>query len=208
MPSTVVHVALGCLLAAALLTEYFDARAVAVVAAIVIFPDLDVFVGMVIPGTHRAAFHTLLVPLGLGVALSYDTRIRDQSWVRGRWGEWGTRVAWVALVAYVVAAIGPDLFVNGVNLLYPIHDQFYDFSGRLYYSSQDGLVQTMVEWHKPEQTVQTTANTHYSTGVDPKRGSEPKQVERIFPIAWTGLRFLLVVSGYGIVAWRLWENRQ
>ena len=207
MPSTVVHVALAGLLAAALLNEHFDVRAILVVAGVVIFPDLDVFVGILIPGTHRAAFHTLLIPLVLGVGLYYDSRVRERSWVRARWGAWGTRVAGVAVVAYAVAAIGPDLFVNGVNLLYPVHDQFYDFSGKLYYSTQDGLVQTMVEWSKPETNVQTTGNTHYSTGVDPNRGSEPKQVERIFPIAWSGTEFLLVLMGYSIVAWRLCERR-
>jgi hypothetical protein len=208
MPSTVVHVALACLLAAALLDEHFDARAVLVVAAVVAFPDLDVFVGMVVPGTHRAAFHTLLIPVVLGAILYYDTRVRERSSVLARWGEWGARVAWVGVAAYALAAIGPDLFYNGVNLLYPVHDQFYDFSGRLYYSTQDGLVQTMVEWSEPETQSRTTGNTHYSTGVDPERGSEPEEVERIFPLAWSGMEFLLVLVGYGTVGWRLWEQRR
>lgn len=204
MPSTVVHVALACLLAAALLDEHFDARAVLVVAAVVVFPDLDVFVGMVIPGTHRAAFHTLLIPAALAGLLYYDTHLRARSYLLARWSDYGARVAWMSVAAYVFAAIGPDLFYNGVNLLYPVHDQFLDFSGRLYYSSQEGLVQTMVEWG---EDTRTTGNTHYSTGVDPSRGSEPEEVERIFPIAWSGIEFLLVVVGYGTVAWRLWEDR-
>ena len=212
MPSTVVHVALAGLLAAAFLSDDFDVRAFLIIAAVTIFPDLDVFVGWWLPGTHRAAFHTLLLPLVLGVLLYVDTHVRARSTIKSRWDDYGVRLAWVSVACLAVAAIGLDLFYNGVNLFFPIHDQFYDLSGRLFYSNQRGLVQTMVEWGEPATQAQTqtrtTANTHYSTGVDPSRGTEPENVERIFPIAWSGVQFLLVIVGYGTVAVRLWETRK
>ena len=43
MPSTLVHMAFGGLIGAALLTSDFDPRAVAVVVAVTAFPDIDAF---------------------------------------------------------------------------------------------------------------------------------------------------------------------
>lgn len=207
MPSTVVHVALAGLLGAALLADEFDARAIAVVMAVAALPDLDTFVGLWIPGTHRAAFHTLLLPLGAVVLASAYGRASGRS-LRDRLGPRGVRIAWVSLVAFVVAGIGPDLFLNGVNLFYPLHDRFYELNGRVFLSNQRGFVQTLWEFETERPSPRTTENTHYSTGIDPTGGREKRNVERIFPIAWTGLRFLLVVVGYSVVAFRLWESRE
>lgn len=213
MPSTLVHVGLAGLIGAALLADYFDARSVLTVMAATAFIDLDVFVGLVFPGTHRAAFHTLLLPLALGALLYYDFRVRgrERSWVRARWGARGVRVGWVSLVAVTLAGIAPDLFFNGVNLFYPVHDRFYDLSGHLIYSDQRGLVQTFVDFElrpsDPEQ-IRTTENTHYRTGVDPSRDSEPEEVERIFYIFTSGERLLLALTGYTVVGMRLWTERR
>ena len=207
MPSTVVHVALAGLLGTALLADEFDARAVAVVMAAAILPDLDTFLGLWLPGAHRAALHTLLLPAVFGLFLVADVRFRERSFVRARWGARGIRIAWVSLAAFVLAGIGPDLFLNGVNLLYPLHDRFYEFDGRVFYSSRRGFVQTLVEFETERQKPRTTKNTHYSTGVDPTAGGETGEVERIFPIAWDGIRFLLVAVGYSVVAFRVWEER-
>lgn len=242
MPSTVVHVALAGLVGTALLAEHFDGKAVLVVMAATAFIDLDVFVGMVLQGTHRAAFHTLLLPGLAGALLWWDLRGRDLAWVRSRqwtgtqslvrsrWGARGVRVAWVSIVAVTLAGIGPDVFFNGANLLYPVHDQFFDLSGKLLYSNQRGFVQTMVDLDVQSllesvtgtgsesgtganggastEPAQTTENTHYRTGVDPSRGDEPKNVERIFPIAMTGERALLSLTGYTVVGLRLWMDRR
>jgi hypothetical protein len=205
MPSTLVHLAVAGLLGAALLRT-FDWRAAAVVMGVAVVPDLDTFVGLAIPGAHRAALHTALLPLLLGAVLAYDTVVRERSAVGARWGAHGVRVAWVSVVALAVAGIGIDLFYNGVNLLYPLHDQFYDLSGKLVWSNQRGVVQTMFDVEQARTG--TTQTTHYSTGVDPSRGSEPENVERIFPVATSGLQFLVTVTGFGVTAFRVWETHK
>ncbi len=204
MPSTVVHLAIGALVATALLDDAFAPKAFAAVLVIVAIPDLDTFIGIVLEGTHRAAFHTLVVPLIAAVAVYYDTAVRETSWLRSR-GAHTVRVAWVGIVAYLMAGIGPDLFFNGVNLFYPFHDRFYSVSGRVFLSDQRGLVQTL--W-QPAQSIQgTTANTHFYTGVDTTRGPDPVDAERIFPIAAGGLQVLLLIAASVISGIRLWETR-
>ena len=244
MPSTVVHVALAGLVGTALLAEYFDWKAVAAVMAATALVDFDVFVGFWIPGAHRAAFHTLVLPLLGGLVLWADLRRGDDSLVRSRWGARGVRVSWVGLVAVTFAGIGLDAFFNGANLLYPLHDRFYTLDGKVFYSTEEGFVQTLVsvdfealvEAFAPEDAgagsqsgsgasgasgdggtggasggsdaVRTTENTHYSTGVDPAKGAEDENVERLFPIAYTGERALLALTGYTVVGLRLWMARR
>lgn len=207
MPSTVVHVALAGLIGAALLGDEFDARSIALVMAVVVVPDLDTFIGVVLVGTHRAALHTLLIPLVAGALLVYDSR-RQRS-VIGRYGPRGVRLAWVCVAAYALAGIGPDLFFNGANLFYPLYDQFVRISGNVLISNQRGFVQTI--WETKEAaggaSIGTTKTVHYSTGVDPNPGKEPKNVERVFPIARGGLQLLLIVTSIVVVSARLWETR-
>lgn len=199
-----VHLAIAALLAAALLGEWYDRRGLAVVLLVALVPDLDTFLGMVVLGTHRAALHTLLVPLALAGLVRYDTRYRERSLLR-RYGDRGVRVAWVALVAYVLAGIGPDLFFNGVNVLYPVVDRFVDLSGEVYLSSHDGFVQTVWAVEGPDPaTAGTTGDTHYATGVDPVRGEDPADAERIFPLAMSGLQVLLVIAAAVVTTARLW----
>lgn len=205
MPSTLVHVGVAGLVAAALLGDSFDAEAVAVALVATALVDLDAFVGLVVPGTHRAAFHTLLLPAVASAGVYYDARVRGSSRL-ARWRPDAARVLGVALVAVVVAGIGLDLATNGVNALYPLHDQFYTLDGQLRLSDQRGLVQTFVE--PADGGTRTTGNTHYSTGVDPTRGAEPADVERVFPVVSSGRELLLTLAGFGAVAFRLWETRR
>ena len=214
MASTVVHLAVAALLAAALLGDSLDRVSVLVVLGAVLFIDLDVFVGIVFEGTHRAAFHTYFLPLAVGVLVYYDTRVRERerSWLR-RWRPDGARVAWVALVAVVIAGIGLDMTTNGVNAFWPLHDQFYTVRGKFHLSDQRGIVQTFVDLQpepvdQPKRQPRTTGNTHFSTGVDPQRGQESKEVERIFPVVSTGRELLWVVTGYGTLGARLWEQNR
>jgi hypothetical protein len=224
MPSTVVHVALAALVAAALLREEFGARALAVVVAAVVFIDLDVFVGWFAVGTHRAAFHTLLFPGLLAALLLWDTRLRERSAVRERFSGRGVRIGWVAVAAVVFGGIGPDLFFNGVNVLYPIHDQFYKLDGEVLLSNQRGFVQTFVDLSPPETGGDTgggevavgsteTINDTYQTGVDPEpseSGGETgeQDVERVFPVVQSGQQALLVVTSAFVVGTRLLETRR
>ncbi|EMA46514.1 metal-dependent hydrolase [Halococcus saccharolyticus] len=208
MPSTVVHCALAGLLAAGLLADHFDARAVAIVLAVTIVPDLDAFTGFVIPGGHRSVLHTLLLPLGATALLYYDTRIREVSFVRARWQARGARIAWVSVAAVAFAAIGLDLVGGGVNLFYPIHDQFYALSGELLFSNNRGLVQTFVEFGPGSEAARgSTEQVHINSGVDPTRGAEPENVERVFPVAQSGWQLLLIVTSVFVLTTRLWERQ-
>jgi hypothetical protein len=205
MPSTVVHLAIGAVVAAALLSDEFDRRSVAVVLAATTVPDLDTFAGLVMQGTHRALLHTLVLPAVAGAILAYDTRIRAVSRLRGRWGGRGVRMAWVALAALLVGGIFPDLMTNGVNAFYPLYDRFLTVDGELLLSNQRGVVQTFVDLStQPERT---TENTHYWTGVDPTRGEEPANVERIFPIVRSGFQLLVIVLGVFTLGARFHEER-
>jgi hypothetical protein len=207
VPSLVVHLALAGLLAAAFFHEDFDARALAVVFVATTIPDLDVFTGFVIAGGHRSVLHTLLIPLGAGALLVYDTRLRAASLLESRWGLRGVHIAWVSLLAYAVAGIGLDL-LYGVNPLYPIHDQFYELSGKLVYSTQRGIVQTFVDLGGSEGLGSAKEVGHVSSGVDPSQGSEPEDVERVFPVARAGWELYLTLTSAVVLAVRLVGTRR
>jgi len=209
VPSTLVHVALGALVAAALLGDRLGARSLGVVCLAVVVVDLDVFLGLAVTGAHRAAFHTLLWPAVAGVAIAYDTRRRD-SWLVGRLGPGAPRLAWTVVAAVVLGAIGPDLVTNGVNAFYPLHDQFYALDGKLQLSSKEGIVQTFVE----DPGRGSTEETQYYTGVDPDPDSGgAEQVtgesapERIFPVVASGMQLLVVATSAVVVTVRLRDGR-
>ena len=192
MTSTLVHLALGALLAAALLEAEFDARSLGVVLAATAFPDLDTFIGIV----------------AIGALIYYDTRHRESPVLST---PRAVRVAWVALAAYAFAGIGPDLFTNGANLLYPLHDQFVSLSGHVWWTDQRGLVQTLWEPASDGRggTLRgTTQTVHYATAVDPAPGPDPAEAERIVPIFDSGLQFLLLVLGAVVAAERLRRARK
>jgi hypothetical protein len=211
MASTLVHVALAGLLAAGLLGDAFDRGSVLVVLGATALVDADAFLGLVVEGTHRAAFHTVLLPAAMAALAYYDLQVREESWLR-RWRPDAGRVAGVTVLAVAVAAIGLDMVINGVNAFYPLHDQFYTVDGKALLSNQRGFVQTFVEL-EPETNaaagtteVKTTGDEHYSTGVDPQKGSEPADVERTFFLVGSGERLLLAVTGYAVVVARFWER--
>lgn len=207
MPSLLFHAALGGLLAASLLPSGFDGRVLLVVLAAVILPDLDVFLGFWILGAHRAYLHNVFVPLAFAALVRYDTSVRARSWLRARWGPDAGRVARVGVVVLAVAGIGPDLFVSGVNLLFPVVDRFYSLSGEILLSNQRGLVQTVVD--VDGSTGGTTETRQYWTGVDPNptnRGVDPASVERTFPVARSGVQLLVILVGFAVVGYRLWRD--
>lgn len=205
MPSTLFHAAVGGLLAAALLSDEFDRRALAVVAVAIAIPELDTFLGLWIQGAHRAYLNNVFVVLAAAILVHYDLSVRRRSWLRTNVGPDAGRIAWVGVLVLAVAGIGIDLFYNGVNLFFPVVDQFYSFSGEVLLSDQRGVVQTMVD---VEQSARgTTETVHYRTGVDPTAGPDPEDVERVFPLAGSGIQFLLTVTGFAVVGYRLLENR-
>jgi hypothetical protein len=207
MPSTVVHLAFAGLLAAALLGTTFDRRALAVVLALTAVPDLDSFVSLVSTAGHRTVLHTALLPIGLGLLLGYDLLGRETSWLRSRYGARGVRVAWVSILSLGVAGIGLDLFTGGINPLYPLHDQFYLFDGKVVLSSERGIVQTFVDLNPesgmPEpQGLGSSEDVHVSTGVDPNQGDEPANVDRVFPVVRAGWQALVLVAGTVVTSLR------
>ncbi len=231
MPSTLVHVALAGLVACALLREAFSTRAVAAVVAAVVVIDLDVFVGWFVLGAHRAAFHTVLLPAVLVAVLAYDVLVAERSRLVDRVGETAPRVGGVAVTAVVVAGILPDLVTNGVNVLWPIHDQFYALNGEAKFSDRKGLLQTFVE---EESSKGSTDETQFQTGADPEPDeadaaeqiadaatgdggdgggateteSQEPPPERVFLLVNSGLELLLFAAGTVLTSFRLWEHRR
>lgn len=213
MAPTLVVAAVGALLAAALLGPAFDRRTVAVVVFAAVAPSLDAVLGLVIEGGTNAALHTLLLPGLAVVALYWDTERRDRSALRERFGWRGVRTAWVAITAYVVAGIGLALFVgSGANLLYPLQDRYYVVSGRLAFSTQEGLTQTYLEFGSegllPLSSPGTTATHHVESWVNPTPGTGLERgVERRLAIVESGWQAVVVVSGAFVLALRDREVR-
>ncbi|MFC6941512.1 metal-dependent hydrolase [Salinirubellus sp. GCM10025818] len=146
MPPTLVHAALGGLLAAALLDRAFSARAVAVVVGAAALPDLDAPLALLFPGAHGALLHTLLIPAGAAALLYYDAR-REAPWLSGRYGPAGVRIAWVAVLAYALAGTGLDLLnLDAANPVWPAGTMYYSLVGKLEYSTTEGFVQTFYSY--------------------------------------------------------------
>jgi hypothetical protein len=216
MPSTLVHLAFGGMIAAALLGAAFDRRSLLVVLAVVAAPDLDSFLALFFVAGHRTLLHTYLVPIAASALLYVDLRLRDRSFVRGRWGPEGVRLAWVSVVALALAGIGLDFVDHGVNPLWPLHDQFYVLDGRFEVSDQRGIVQSYVDL-SPEteqsgpRSRGSSQEVNISTGVDPNPGGvgggpDPDTVEdpeRMFPVVRHGWQLAILVAGTVVTAARL-----
>ncbi len=210
MAPTLVNAAFGALLAAALLGAAFDRRSAAIVVAAAILPDLDAVASLVIPGATNALLHTVWIPIVVGGLVYWDTTRREGSWLRTRYGWRGVRVAWVALAAFVVAGIGPELFgLAGVNLLYPVHDAYYLVAGRLVFSTQDGIVQTFVSLSAsgpgvlPLESPGTTATYAIPTWVNPDgRPGLALGGERELYLVRTGWQAVVVAAGVAVTAIR------
>lgn len=216
VPSTLVHLAVGALVGTALLGERFSPRALAVVLVATAAPDLDTFLFVVWSGAHRTALHTLVLPVVLAAGLYWDVHLRPASALRERFGSDGPSVAGVAVAALVAGGIFPDLFANGVNALWPLHDEFVRVDGRALLSDQRGLVQTFLETatEQAAEPTRTSENTRYATGVDPGPGRQPsgrepeRPPERVFPLAVGGWQLMLVVLSGFVVGVRSWQWRR
>jgi len=209
MVPTLVAAAIAALLAAALLGPAFDRRSLGIVVFAALVPDLDAAVSLVVYGATNAAFHSFLLPVAAAGLLYWDTARRERSWLAERYGWRGIRIAWVALAAFV-AAVALDLFSpEGVALFYPIHDRFYAVTGRLVYSTQDGLVQTYVtlggENVLAVGSPGTTATHHVESWINPTPGTGFETgVERRFPLVERGWQAIVVVAAIAVLAirWR------
>ena len=213
MAPTLVNVAIGALLAAALLGAAFDRRSVLIVLVAAALPDADAAISLVVQGATNAALHNVFVPAIAGGLLYWDTTVRETSWLRERYGWWGVRVSWVALASFVVAGIGADLFSHvGVNVLWPVHDRFYAVSGYFFYSTHRGIVQTYVVFGTdvllPLQSPGTTENYFVPSWINPTAGTgTPADVERELTLVESGWQAVVVATGAAVLAVRFWEDR-
>jgi len=190
VPSTVVHLARAGLVAAALLGDRFDRRALAVVLLVTAVPDVDSFVVFTRAG-HRTVLHNITIPVGGLVVLWLDLR-SEASVVRERWGEWGARVAWVSLLCYLLAGVMLDVADGYVNVFWPLYDQFYTLEGVIELSDQRGVIQTFTDSGLPLLDARgTSGDTEITTGVDPGEG----ETERVFPVVRSGWELVLLLVG-------------
>lgn len=210
MPSSVVHASLAVLLAIGLLGRYYDRRALAVVLVVLLLPEVDTLLGYLMDGAHRTVLHNYVLTAAAAVLLSWDAT-REDSWLRGQYGERGVRVAWVALLAHAFAHLGLDwAHLSGINVLWPVFDRFVALDGELYLSTADGFVQTFVEVASDPETGErnldvgqggTTRDTHVGSPAQPTREPTTGPVDRRFPIAVQGWQLYVVLAGlFGLVA--------
>lgn len=208
MAPALVAAAVGALLAAALLGPAFDRRSVAVVVGAALVPSLDAVLSLAIHGATNAALHAIWLPLGLGLALYYDTTRRERSWLHERYGWRGGRIAWVALASYLFAGIGLALAAgSGANLFYPLYDRFYVLDGRLSLSDQAGIVQTYVTIDGGWLSVGspgTTETYHVASWINPTPGTGVERgVERRATVVESGWQVIVVLTAVAVLAIRV-----
>ncbi|WP_336133380.1 metal-dependent hydrolase [Natronomonas amylolytica] len=206
MPSTIVQVGLAFLVGVGLLGSYYDRRAAVFLLVAVLLPDADTLVGFVMNGAHRTLLHNVLVPVGGMGLLYWETHAREASWIRHRVGDYGTRLLWVGAFVHVFAHISLDwTHLEGVNMLWPLRDQFFKLDGEAYYSTAEGFVQTFVEVFEDPDTGQQSVDvgggggrqeTHVSNPAQPSANpSSDGPVDRRVPIAVQGWQLYLIVAG-------------
>ena len=197
MPPTLVNVAVGVLIGVALLGAAFDRRSVLIVAFAAAAPDLDTVFAFVEIGAPNATLHSVFIPIGAAAVLYYDTQIREESWVRERYGWYGIRVAWVAIAAYAVAGIGFDAFsAESVAFFYPLSDRYFAVVGRFVLSTQDGVVQTYLTVGEGRLGLASPGTTETHTV---ETWAKPADGERRIRIVNSGYQAILVVTALAAI---------
>lgn len=204
MPSTIVHLAVAGMIAAVLLGRHFNKKALVIVFGVTAFPDLDAFIGLYTAAGHRVALHNVWIPVIAAILLWINLSIREQSYVRSRWGEWGVRVIWVSIICYLVAHIMLDLTDGSVNLFWPVYDQFYTLrGGTVELSDQQGIINTFSSSGIPLLEARGGIDEiRLSTGVDPDPTGVEEDPERIFPVFREGWELVLFLTGTAVTAAR------
>jgi membrane-bound metal-dependent hydrolase YbcI (DUF457 family) len=211
MPSSVVHAALAAALGVGLLGRFYDRRALAVVLVVVVVPEVDTALGLVMAGAHRTVLHTMVLSAVAAPLLYWETT-RERSVIRGRWGARGVRIAWVGLLVHTFAHVALDwTHLEGINLLWPVLDRFFALEGEVYLSASEGFVQTFVDVGRDPETGRsvidagqggTRAETHVSNPAQPDPEPDPGPVDRRFPIAVRGWQLHFLLTGVFVVAAR------
>lgn len=215
MPSSLFHAALGALIGIAILEEDFDRWALIAILTAAILPDIDSFLAIWFPGAHRVVLHNIFVVAVPALLGYYLFRVRDSSFLERHWGAAGERVFWTAVLVVAAAGIAPDMFRSGVNLFYPMHDQFYRFTGNVLLSTQHGVVQTL--FNVSDAAIGTTQELYYSTGVESGKqlaadsggsgGDASTPQDRRFPVFGNGMQLLLSILSFGIVAYQMHRHK-
>lgn len=216
MPSLIPHAGLALLLAIGLLGHYYSKRALALILVVLVIPEVDTVLGLVIDGAHRTVLHNLVLPGVLVVLLAWD-ETRGAAWVRRRFGATGVRIAWVALLVHTFAHVFLDwTHLEGINLLWPLHDQFFKLEGELYLSSTDGLVQSFIDITTDPETGEQTIDaggggsrteTQVANPVQPGPEAEPEPTERRFLLVNQGWQLYLVLVGlFSVLARKLQDD--
>ena len=205
MPPTLLSLAVGALVGVALLGGAFDRRSLAVVVIAAGLPDLDAVLDVVGIGATNATLHSVFVPLAAASVVYYDTEVRERSWIRQQFGWYGVRVAWVAIAAYAVAGIGPDLFsTESVALIYPLSDRYYALVGRFTLSTQDGIIQTYVGFENGWLDIASpgTVESHRI-----ETWLSPAGEERRLSLIETGWQAIIVVTALAAVPAKVLTQR-
>ncbi|CCQ37186.1 YdjM family protein [Natronomonas moolapensis 8.8.11] len=217
MPSSVVHAALAAALAVGLLGRFYDRRALAVVLVVVVVPEVDTALGLVMAGAHRTVLHTMVVSAVVAPLLYWETTRADSA-IRSRWGARGVRIAWVGLLVHAFAHVALDwTHLEGINLLWPVLDRFFTLEGEMYLSASEGFVQTFVDVGRDPETGRsvidagqggTRAETHVSNPAQPDPEPDPGPVDRRFPVAVRGWQLHVLLTGaFVVLARRLQSDR-
>ncbi len=198
--SALFHIAIGLLLGLALLGDDVDGKALAVIAVAAFLPDIDTVLAVWFPGAHRAYLHNVfvvLMPAAVLLGLRWTGRMET---LKQRWPD-AERVLWVAVLVMAVAGVGIDMTDSGVNLFYPMHDQFYHVSGSVQYSTQTGMQHTLFDLEQARMG--STRERYYVSAVDTGPGPEPAGVERILILFGSGTQFLVSMVTFLVVCYRM-----
>lgn len=201
MPSTVIHLSLAFIIACVLIpNDRFTVRSLLVVSIPVIFLDTDAFFYVVEEGLHRALFHNIIIPTVIVLIFFYDMFIRDESYIGERFNNTtATILIATSYTAVVIAGLSLDFADTGINLFWPIHDQFYTLEGKFVLSSEDGIVQTFSEFSSGE-SASTTDSVVYNTPINP---SSPSESDRVYPIAYKSWQLVLMIASVVLVPMKI-----
>jgi hypothetical protein len=165
-----------------------------------------------VAGAHRTLLHNTVLPAVAAAVLYWDTRHRETSGLRERFGDSGVRLVWVALFVHAFAHVALDwTHLEGVNLLWPLHDRFFHLQGEMYVSTGEGFVQTFFARAEAPGTGgssidlgggESRRETHVSNPAQPSADpAHEGPVDRRFPVAVRGWQLYLVLAGaFAVVA--------
>lgn len=199
MSSTVVHISFAIIIACSIIPiDKFSYKSLLLVVVPVAMLDLDALVFFIQEGLHRALLHNLIIPTIILFLILYDTIIRKESYIKNYYDEETVIIVSIAsYIAVVFAGIGIDFAANGVNLFWPIHDQFYTLEGQFVISSEEGIIQTFTDtfFESVNQgNAKTTDNHVYSTPVNPAPNQPNESSPLILHIAYTGYQIVIIIT--------------